>query len=77
MNNFVKAIIYSKIYLFADDALLSMAADTVIQKIQVNMYTLSDWLKFNKLELKVSTSFVFVYGWLIDSMMRSVCYSTD
>jgi Reverse transcriptase (RNA-dependent DNA polymerase) len=57
MNDIVKAIVNSQVNLFADDTLLSVAADTVvecIQKMQEDLNALSDWLKFNKLKLNVS-----------------------
>jgi hypothetical protein len=62
----VKAISHSQVTLFADDTPLSVSASTVaecIEKMHEDLDALSDWLKFNKLKLNVSTTkFMIITG---------------
>jgi hypothetical protein len=61
MNDIVKANYHSQVNLFADNTLLSVAADTVVEcikKMQEDLDALSD---FNKLKLNVSkTKFMII-----------------
>lgn len=67
INDIKTAMKYSQIALFADDALLFISGKNIEEcekKLQNDLYSLSNWLKANKLKLNVAKSkcMVFKHG---------------
>jgi hypothetical protein len=65
MNDIGSAIKECQYYLFADNTLLSVSGNSVrecLEKLNRDLENLSKWLKFNKLKLNESKTYLIITG---------------